>query len=98
MSIVQKAGASIDLDRYRLRRFVEEAAQAGQVRIVDEPTDLADVAACFEGEERAVLFRKTGPEGAELVGNVNGARARLALAFGCKPEGLTHEIMRRLGN
>jgi UbiD family decarboxylase len=98
MSIVQKAGASIDLDRYRLRRFVEEAAQAGQVRIVDEPTDLADVAAAFEGEERAVLFRKAGPEGAELVGNVNGARARLALAFGCKPEGLTHEIMRRLGN
>lgn len=98
MSIVQKAGAPIDLDRHRLRRFVEEAAAAGLAKVVEAPTDLADVAAAFEGSPDAILFRRAGPEGAELVGNVNGSRERLALAFGCAPEQLTREIMRRLGN
>ena len=98
MTVLQKAGAAIDLDRHRLRRFMDEAAAAGEAVVIDEAVDLADVAAHLEGNGKAVLFRHVGPEGAELAGNVMGARERIALAFGCKPENLTHEIMRRLQN
>lgn len=98
MSIIQKAGASVDLDRYRLRRFVEEALAAGEAEVVDEPVALADLAARFEGSAKALHFRNVGPEGAEVVGNVAGSRKRIAMAFGVPPEKLTHEIMRRLEN
>ncbi len=98
MSVLQKAGASIDLDRHRLRRFMDEAAAAGHVDVIEQPVDLADIAARLEGSPKAALFRKAGPEGAELAGNVMGARERIALAFDCAPETLTHEIMRRLQN
>ncbi len=98
MTVLQKAGASIDLDRHRLRHFMDEAVAAGQAVVIDKPVDLADVAAHLEGNEQAVLFRSVGPEGAELAGNVMGSRERIALALGCKPEALSHEIMRRLQN
>jgi UbiD family decarboxylase len=98
MTVLQKAGASIDLDRHRLRRFMEEAAAAGLARTITQPTDLADVAAHLEGCADALHFRSVGPEGQELAGNVMGSRERIALAFGCPPEKLTHEIMRRLAN
>lgn len=98
MTVLQKAGASIDLDRHRLRRFMNDAAEAGEALVIETPVDLADVAAHLEGSEKAVLFRNVGPEGAELAGNVMGSRARIALAFGCPPEKLSSEIMRRLQN
>src|SRR5262249_29412327 len=58
--------------------------------------ELADVAAVLEGNARAVLFKSAGPERAELVGNVNASRARLARAFGVPPAQLAAEIQRRL--
>ena len=72
MSVLEKAGASIDMDRHRLRRFMDEAAAAGHVDVIEQPVDLADVAAHLEGSPKAALFRKAGPEGAELAGNVMG--------------------------
>ncbi len=77
---------------------MDEAVAAGQAVVIDKPVDLADVASHLEGNEQAVLFRSVGPEGAELAGNVMGSRERIALALGCKPEALSHEIMRRLQN
>jgi len=85
----------VDCERYRLRRFVEALQQSGEARVVSGPSDLADVAPALEGSDRAVLFQRVGPEGAELVGNVMGSRARLARGFGVAPEGLLAEVLRR---
>jgi 2,5-furandicarboxylate decarboxylase 1 len=84
-----------ELDRFRLRRFVEELA-ADECETRSEPVDLADIAEIFEGNPRAVLFRAAGPERQELVGNVAGSRSRLARAFGVGPQALLAEIQRRL--
>jgi UbiD family decarboxylase len=97
MGVIEKAARSsaLDLDRFRLRRFVESLG-ADELEIRTQPADLADVAAAIEGNPRAVLFRAAGPEAQELVGNVNGSRARLARAFGVAPAELAGEIQRRL--
>ena len=36
--------AEADTDRFRLRRFVDDLAAAGELEIHEEPVDLADVA------------------------------------------------------
>jgi 2,5-furandicarboxylate decarboxylase 1 len=86
----------VDCERYRLRRFVEALQQSGEARLVAGPADLVDVAPALEGSDAAVLFERAGPEGAELVGNVMGSRARLARAFGVPPERLLPEVLRRV--
>src|SRR5215212_1428128 len=86
------------MDRFRLRRFVEELAGSDEVDVRNEPVDLADVAEALEGNPRAVLFRKVGPERQELVGSVTGSRARIARALGVAPGDLLREIQRRLRN
>lgn len=91
-------GASLDLDRFRLRSFVTELEAAGELEVRDEPTDLADVAAILQNNPKAVLFRKVGPEAQELIGNVVGSRSRLALAFGVPASEVAREMRRRLSN
>src|SRR5262249_56216575 len=93
MGVIEKAAtaSALDLDRFRLRRFVE-SLDADELETRSEPVDLADVAAALEGNARAVHFLAAGPERAELVGNVNGSRARLARAFGVAPRDLPAEI------
>jgi UbiD family decarboxylase len=98
MTIVRHAGASVDLEKYRLRTFVNAAIAAGEARTIDEKVELADLAAHFEGSAKALHFTNAGPEGAEIVGNATGSRARIAMAFGVAPDKLMHEIMRRLEN
>lgn len=97
MGVVEKTTTSsaLDLDRFRLRRFVEDLG-ADELETRAEPTDLADIAAVLEGNARAVHFKAAGPETQELVGNVNASRARLARAFGVAPAQLAAEIQRRL--
>ncbi len=94
-----KTGAretGIDLQRFRLRRFVEELRQTGELEVRAGAADLADVAPALEGNARAVLFERVGKEGAPLVGNAMGSRARLAHAFGTAPDKLLAEVLRRL--
>jgi UbiD family decarboxylase len=94
-----KAGereTGIDTERFRLRRFVEELRQAGDLEVRAASADLAEVAPALEGNARAVLFERVGKEGAALVGNVMGSRARLARAFGTAPDKLLAEVLRRL--
>ena len=97
MGVIEKAASAsaLDLDRFRLRRFVEDLG-ADEVETRRAPIDLADVAAALEGNASAVHFRSAGPDAQELVGNVNGSRARLARAFGVAPGELAAEIQRRL--
>jgi 2,5-furandicarboxylate decarboxylase 1 len=85
-----------ELDRFRLRGFVESLPEGDELETVREPVDLADVAGVLEGNAKAVLFRAVGPERHELVGNVTGSRARLARAFGVAPDALLAEVLRRL--
>jgi UbiD family decarboxylase len=88
--------AGLDLERFRLRPFVEALDDELDTRA--EPIKLAAVAAILDGNPRAVLFRSVGPEGAELVGNVAASRVRLARAFGVPPGDLRAEVVRRLAN
>jgi len=94
---VQSLQGVVDFERFRLRRFVDGLPES-ELETRSEPTDLADVAQALEGNARAVRFRAVGPERQELVGNVCGARSRLALAFGVPPDKLSSEIQRRLRN
>ena len=94
-----KAGAretGIDTERFRLRRFVEELQQAGELEVHAAGVELADVAQALEGNAKAVLFERAGKEGAALAGNVMGGRSRLARAFGVAPDKLLAEVLRRL--
>ena len=70
-----------DTEAFRLRRFIEWLVQVDAAEIRDEPTDLIDIADALDGSAKAVWFRRAGPEDAELVGNVNGSREWLAMAF-----------------
>ena len=90
------ASRAVDCEAYRLRAFVDGLGP-DELEIVEEPVDLADVAACLEGNPKAVLFRKVGPEQASLVGNVVGSRTRLARAFGVTADKLLPELLSRLG-
>jgi 2,5-furandicarboxylate decarboxylase 1 len=85
-----------DLDEFRLRRFVDRMIEEGEIEVVEEPIDLADIAARMDGNEKAVLFRQAGPEKAELIGSMTGGRRRMAKAFGVAPEELLDEVNRRL--
>jgi 2,5-furandicarboxylate decarboxylase 1 len=85
-----------DLDRFRLRRFIESLADSGEVERRDGPVDLAGIAEILDGNPRAVHFLAAGPERQELVGNVVSSRTRVARAFGVPPERLAAEIQRRL--
>jgi UbiD family decarboxylase len=102
MNVIDKAAEAgqgaqpLDMERFRLRSFIEGLAGSGELEVQDEPVELAGIAEVLEGNTRAVLFRAAGPERAELVGCVMGGRARLAAAFGVKPSGLLAEIQRRL--
>ena len=73
---------TIDTERFRLRNFVSELIETGECEVHDKPIDLIDVGEVLDGNPRAVLFKAAGPEKAELVGNVMGARKRLARALG----------------
>jgi UbiD family decarboxylase len=85
-----------DLERFRLRTFVEQLERDGELEVHDEPVDLADLARHLNGNSKAVLFRKPGPEGAEVVGNVMGSRRRLAAALGVGERELLRAVLEHL--
>lgn len=89
-------GGGIDLERFRLSRFLDELKAAGDLEVYSQPVDLADVAAKIEGTAKAAYFEQAGPEKLRLTGNVCGSRERLARAFGVEPRKMLPEILRRL--
>ena len=86
----------LDFDRFRLRHFIDSQIGTGEIDVIDDPQPLIDIARHMDGNKRAVLFRKAGPDAAELVGNVIGDE-RLGAAFGTSRQDLPQEVMRRLG-
>ena len=89
------AATSADVERFRLRSFVESLDE-NDLEVVTQPLDLIELGARLDGNAKAVLFRAVGPEKAQLVGNVMGSRRRLAAAFGVAQKDLRHEVTRRL--
>ena len=71
----------MDLDKFRLRRFVERLVDMGEMEVHDEPVPLTRLSEIIEGTDKGVLFRRAGPEKLEVAAKVAGGRARLAAAF-----------------
>ena len=94
-----KAAASkVDLEKYRLRRFVKRLIDLGEVETHDEPVALTGLSAIIESNEKALLFTKAGPERLEIVAKTAGSRKRLAAAFDTSEERLYDEYFKRLGS
>ncbi len=91
-----RVAARIDCEKYRLRRFVERLIDLGEVEIHPEPVPLTGLSPIIEATDKAVLFKKAGPEQVELVAKTAGNRRRLAAAFGTSPEKLYDEYFKRL--
>src|SRR5215475_13940832 len=92
------SGRNVDLDKFRLRRFVERLADMGEVEIHDEPVPLTGLSPIIERTEKALLFKRAGPEQVEIVAKTAGSRRRLAAAFETGEDKLNEEYFRRLAN
>jgi UbiD family decarboxylase len=89
---------TVNMDKYRLRRFVERLVEIGEMEVHDEPVPLTKVSEIIEGTEKGVLFKKAGPEKLELAAKTAGNRKRLAAAFGVAEDQLYDEYFKRLAN
>ena len=98
MNVMKPVSPSIDLDKYRLRRFVDRLIDMGDVEIHDEPVALTALGSIIERTEKAVLFKKAGPEQAEIVAKTAGSRKRLLAAFNTTDEKIYDEYFKRLAN
>lgn len=98
MITLQPAPAGIDLEKFRLRRFVERLVEMGEVEIHDEPVALADLSVIIESTPKATWFKNVGKERFEMIAAVAGSRRRLAAAFGVDERDVAHEFMRRTSN
>jgi UbiD family decarboxylase len=87
---------NVDFDRFRLRRFVEQLTDLGEVEVHPEPVRLVDLSNIIEATDKATLFKDAGPQHYEMVAAVCGSRARVAAAFGVEPSETSREYLRRL--
>lgn len=81
MGKMNAAATKIDLDKYRLRRFVERLVEMGEMEVREEPVPLTRLSEIIENTSKGVLFRKAGPEEVEVAAKVSGGRVRIAAAF-----------------
>jgi 2,5-furandicarboxylate decarboxylase 1 len=88
----------VDMQKYRLRGFVDRLIDMGEAEVHDQPVPLTGLSAIIEASDRAQLFRNVGPEQVELVAKTAGNRKRLAAAFATSEEKLYEEYFRRLAN
>lgn len=87
---------TFDLEKFRLRRFVERLAALGEVEPHDAPVALGDLATLVEGSPKVTHFRAVGPERFEMVAGVNASARRIAAAFGVEERQLLPDYLRRL--
>lgn len=85
-----------DTEAFRFRTYLQAMADAGEIEVVDTMTPLSAIAERLEGNPRGVWFRRAGPEGQDLAGNIMGSRRRLALALGVDERDLLAETTKRL--
>jgi UbiD family decarboxylase len=96
MATQVRAKSKFDLEKFRLRRFVDKLVDMGEVEVHDEPVPLTKLGETIEGTDKAVLFRKAGPEQLEVVAKTAGSQKRLAAAFDTTPDKLYDEYFKRL--
>lgn len=87
-----------DVERFRLRRFLDTLAREGELVFHDDRIDLIDVAWHLETTPQALAFRHVGANRDQLVGNVMSTRKRLALALDVGEHELLAELRRRLAH
>jgi UbiD family decarboxylase len=85
-----------DYDRFRLRRLAERLAAAGEVRRVEQPVALAELAQEIEASPQASWFANVGPDRLEMVAGISGSRRRLAMAFETDERELTRTVGQRI--
>ena len=90
------SASSPDVDQFRLRRFAERLAAAGEVRRVDTPVDFAALAQDIESTPQASWFQNVGPDGLEMVAGICASRRRLAMAFESDERALTRSVVQRI--
>ena len=89
---------NVDLDKFRLRSFVEKLIAIGEMEVHEEAVSLADLSAAIESSPKAKYFKRVGAEQYEMVAAVSGSRRRLATAFGTDERNVIHEYMRRMND
>ncbi|MCC6474194.1 MAG: UbiD family decarboxylase, partial [Burkholderiales bacterium] len=97
MGKMSAAATKIDLDKFRLRRFVERLVEMGEMEVREDPVPLTRLSEVIETTKKGVLFRKAGPERVEVAAKVSGSRTRLAAAFDTTLDKLHEEYFRRMG-
>jgi 2,5-furandicarboxylate decarboxylase 1 len=95
---IRSAGSArkVDLEKYRLRRFVERLIDMGEVDVHDEPVPLTGLSEMIETSERTQLFTRAGPERVEIVAKTAGSRRRLAAAFATTEDRVGETYLERL--
>jgi len=96
MGKMNAAATKIDLDKFRLRRFVERLIDMGEMEVRAEPVPLTRLSEIIEGTPIGVLFRNVGPEKFEVAAKVSGGRARVAAAFDTTLDKFIDEYHRRM--
>jgi UbiD family decarboxylase len=96
--LMTRALTGPDTEKFRLRRFVGCLIDMGEVEIHEEAVPLTLLSAIIEGTDRAVLFKRAGPEQVEIAAKTAGNRRRLAAAFGVAEHRLYEEYFRRLAD
>ena len=66
-------GREIDLDKFRLRNFVNRLNEIGELEIHEEPVALADLSWMIESNPKAKLFKNAGPERFEIAAATAGS-------------------------
>ena len=82
--------AATDLDKFRLRRFVERLIELDEIVIHHDPTALAELSAVITSTPKAMLFKDVGSDHLEMIAAVCGSRRRLAAAFGVDERQVAH--------
>src|SRR5882724_3049380 len=98
MTATNSVSAKIDLEKFRLRTFVNRLIDMGEVEIHDEPVPLTGLGEMIERTQKAVLFKSAGPERAEIVAKTAASRTRLIAAFETTEEKIYDEYFKRLAN
>lgn len=89
-------GKEFDFEKYRLRRFMGHLADMDDLEVFEEPVPLTHLSSIIESRPKAVLFRRAGPEGVELLAKAAASRSRLVAALNCSPQDAYETLLTRI--
>ncbi len=98
MSATSSRGSEFDFDKFRLRKFVDRLIDIDEVEIHDEAVPLTGLSPIIEATQKAVLFKKAGPEQVEMIAKAAAGRKRILAAFDTTQEKIYDEFQKRLAN